>query len=146
VVTGSVHEGRFVGAHGSIRDMTERDRLEQDLRDSEGRYRFLVDNSPDAIFSTAADGTFTYLSETAERLLGWPRDEVVGRHFSVLVDERSLELAGRRWEEASTVPGSTVTARLDLIHRDGRRLPFEIRATGFARDGASTASTAAPAT
>ncbi len=131
-VTGSVHEGRFVGAHGSIRDMTERDRLEQDLRDSESRYRFLVDNSPDAIFSAGADGTFTYVSETVERLLGWPRDDVVGRHFSILIDEASLELAGRRWSEAVETPGATVEARLDLIHRDGRRLPFEIRATGFA--------------
>ncbi len=131
-VTGSVHEGRFVGAHGSIRDMTERDRLEQDLRDSESRYRFLVDNSPDAIFSAAADGTFTYVSETVERLLGWPREDVVGRHFSILIDEGSLELAGRRWSEAVETPGATVEARLDLVHRDGRRLPFEIRATGFA--------------
>ena len=48
--------------------MTEREALERELRKSEERYRFLVQNAPDIIFSTDREGTFTYLSETIERL------------------------------------------------------------------------------
>ena len=52
-------DGRFSGANGSVRDMRERDRLEHELRRSEERYRFLVDNSPDIIFAIDAEGRFS---------------------------------------------------------------------------------------
>ena len=54
--------GNFAGANGSVRDMREQDRLERELRESEGRYRFLVENAPDVVFSTDTDGRLTFVS------------------------------------------------------------------------------------
>ena len=45
-------DGRFVGVNGSVRDMTETDRLERELRESENRYRDLASSSPDMVFAT----------------------------------------------------------------------------------------------
>ena len=39
-------DGVFTGIQGAARDITERERLERELRDSEERYRFLVENAP----------------------------------------------------------------------------------------------------
>ena len=64
-------DGRFAGTQGTVRDMTQQERLERELRDSQDRYRFLVENSPDVVFSTDPDGRFTFMSESMERMSGW---------------------------------------------------------------------------
>ena len=54
----------------------------------EERYRFLVENSPDVVFSTDVEGNFTFVSETIEQMTGFSPAELVGGHFSQIVDER----------------------------------------------------------
>ncbi len=110
-------------------------RLVERIRDSEARFRFLVENSPDVVFAIDAEGRFTYMSDSVERLLGRRVDEVVGRHFGILVDEGSMDRAGAAWDSVRADPSVEVSERLDLVGRDGRLVPFEIRAAGDARDG-----------
>src|SRR4029077_639923 len=71
-------DGRFAGVQGTVRDVTMAERLERELRESQERYRFLVENSPDVVFSTDADGLFTFMSESMERMTGWKPEDVIG--------------------------------------------------------------------
>ena len=135
-VTGSVHEGRLAGAHGSIRDMRERERLERELRESEARYRYLVDNSPDAVWSADADGVFTYMSETSEGLLGWRPDDLVGRHFSTVVHPESRTFVESQYGGAiAGAASSDLQYRFVAMRRDGSRLPVEMHARTIVEDG-----------
>ena len=59
-------------------------RLYEQLRDSERRYRHLVDNSPDLVWSVDADGSFTYLGESLERMTGFRPEELLGKPFEVI--------------------------------------------------------------
>ena len=124
-------DGRFAGTQGTVRDMTQQERLERELRDSQDRYRFLVENSPDVVFSTDPDGRFTFMSESMERMSGWSPDEVTGGHFSRVVDEASQPEAMRAWIALVTDPTSEQVAHINLKSPDGRLIPVEVSAVGM---------------
>ena len=94
--------------------MSERDRLERELRESEERFRFLIENSPDIIFAIDPDGRFTYVSDTVRRSLGVEPEALVGTRFVDLIDvppgrgpRRAVRAARRRTRTSSSRTGST---------------------------------------
>lgn len=80
---------------GVIRNVTARKEAELALRDSEERYRMLVDAAPDVIYTVAPDTTVTSLSRAFEATLGWQREEWVNRSFRELIHEGDLPVALR---------------------------------------------------
>lgn len=128
-------DGAFVGARGAARDVRERERLERELRESERRYRDLVQTSPDGVWQADEAGRFTFWSDTATSLTGYPPEAVLGRHWSVVVGPQALEAAGVAWSRLEAGGEEVVRARLDLVHRDGARLPMEVAAVPILRDG-----------
>jgi PAS domain S-box-containing protein len=135
-VTGLVRDGAFAGAHGSIRDVRERERLERELRASEARYRYLVDNSPDIVWTADADGIITYMSETSEAVLGWPPDEIVGRHLTTFIHPDSLEFVrGQYAASLELTEPRDLRYRFDGRHRDGSRVALEMHARTIVEDG-----------
>ena len=70
----------------------ERKRAEEALRDSEERYRAIVENSYDLIFETTPSGTCLYLSPNCSNVLGYQVNELLGKSFFDFVhpDEREI--------------------------------------------------------
>ena len=65
------------------------------LRQSEARYRALVESASDIIYQTDAGGVFTYVNPVAARIMGRPAETLVGLHFTELIrpDAREAALA-----------------------------------------------------
>ncbi|HET7702357.1 MAG TPA: GAF domain-containing protein [Candidatus Limnocylindrales bacterium] len=133
---GISHDGTFAGIQGAARDISERERLERDLRQSEERYRFLVENSPDIIFSTNAEGVFTYVSESIERVTGFTQEEYTGSHFSEVIDPGSIAAAVERWTALIADPDTRQVMKLDLRRKGGGVVPVEVSSIGTVNDGA----------
>ncbi len=84
------------GADGSlqaiafVRDITERRRLEHDLRTTEENFRLLVEGIGDhALLMLDPSGHVVTWNPGAERIKGWTADEIIGRHFSVFYTPES---------------------------------------------------------
>jgi PAS domain S-box-containing protein len=98
--------GNITGVVLTFRDVSERQRSEQALQESEERFRLLVEGVQDyAIFMLDPAGCVTSWNAGAERLLGYRAGEIIGQHgsrFFTVSDvkrgkpERSLELAEAR--------------------------------------------------
>jgi PAS domain S-box-containing protein len=71
-------------------------RLRERLVSSEERYRTLFEESPDALFVSALDGTVLDTNEAAVRLYHVDRGEVLGRYFGQLISADEREMARRR--------------------------------------------------
>lgn len=77
-------------------------RVWQALRESEQLHRYIVNHSPDIVYVLDKEGRFTFLNDRVEALLGYPREQLLGRHYSFLVHEDDLQAAHYVFNERRT--------------------------------------------
>ncbi len=74
-------------------------RIATQLENSEKLYRYLVDSSPDIIYTLNHEGKFTFVNDRAYQLLGFSREELIGQHYSILVHDEDFERARYAFNE-----------------------------------------------
>ena len=81
--------GNLTGVVESLRDITERKRMETDLRKSEEKYRELVQSANSIIMRRNIQGEITFLNQFGKKFFGYAEDEIIGRNvIGSIVPER----------------------------------------------------------
>jgi PAS domain S-box-containing protein len=118
-------------AHGFakiLRDDTESKFLEE-------RYRSLLDNANDIIYSHDLAGNYLAINRACEEVTGYTRAEILGGlNIKQVVAPEYHELARRMMEQKLRDPSPTVYA-VEIITKDGRRLTLEVSTRIAYRDG-----------
>ncbi|MDD5067845.1 MAG: PAS domain S-box protein, partial [bacterium] len=84
-------EGKYTGALAMVNDITDLKQAEEELLRSEEKYRMMVENLNDMIFSMDANGVITYISPAVKNIAGYLPGDVTGTHFSRFVFPDDLE-------------------------------------------------------
>jgi two-component system cell cycle sensor histidine kinase/response regulator CckA len=126
--------GQVKSILGVSRDITKDKRAEDALRESEERYRRLVETAPDVIYSLSEDGTITTLNPAFEKITGWSPDECLGKPFMPFVHPDDLPRAIETFQQVlrGEAPASY---ELRILSKSGEYLVGEFVSTPQIRDG-----------
>jgi PAS domain S-box-containing protein len=125
-----VFEGVTRGFFVLVTDISGLKRVEAALQASERRLRELFENTPDGVFVTDKDGIFTEVNPTGCRMLGFTRDELVGRSIVEMVPPE--DLARQATLKQYLQEGGRETSEWMLRCKDGSFLPTELSLNALA--------------
>jgi PAS domain S-box-containing protein len=111
--------GQVIGVVGIARDITKRKRAEEALRQSERRFRALIEKSSDMTILLDAEGLVRFWSPGAVEALGWGEEALLGKPAIDLVHEEDRQAAASSFAKTIAAGGRTVRHRLRLRHREG---------------------------
>ena len=124
----------------------ENNHILQRLQQSEKWHRFLVNSSPDFIYTLDKEGRFTFINDRVESLLGYCREDLLGQHYSRVVHEDDIARAEHVFNERRAGDRNARNIEIRLKCNPGARRPrlmnarcksVELTATGMYDEDAS---------
>jgi len=111
-------DGRITHFQGILLDITEQKRSDELLRESEEKYRTLVEHSQDGVF-IVQDGRLVFYNKAFAEMTGYDEPELIGRPIAETIAPEDREMVLSRYKER--VSGGTVPASYEfsLLHKDG---------------------------
>jgi two-component system, cell cycle sensor histidine kinase and response regulator CckA len=120
-----VKDGVVVGLRGTLQDISDRKRADQSLRESEGRFRTLIDGAPEGIF-VQSDGRFIFVNPAMVKLLGaTSAGDLIGTESLDRVAPELRDAVRERIRMQLETGQPAPPMEVDYLRLDGTRVPIE---------------------
>ena len=127
-------EGEPLRMVGTVHDVTGRKEAEEALKESEGRFRALTQNSSDVITLLKADGAVAYQSLAIQRILGYSSEELIGENVFGYVHPEDVERVRTAFAEGVEDPGIRPSVEYRFLRKDGSWAWLESVGTNLIED------------
>ncbi len=118
--------GKPTGFRGVVRDATERKRAEEALRQSEERYRTIIENIQDGYFEVNLAGNFTFVNDAECVIHGYSRDELIGMNNRQYTDKENAKKVFEAFNKLYRTGELGRVLDYEIIRKDGTKAFTEL--------------------
>jgi diguanylate cyclase (GGDEF)-like protein/PAS domain S-box-containing protein len=118
--------GKRIGFRGTTRDITERRKMEETIRQSEEKYRTILDEMEDAYFEVGLSGNFIFVNDAVCRHLGYSREELIGANFRGQMAEEEIDIVYKAFSNVYITGKPEKVISYKVIRKDGTTAFAEI--------------------
>jgi len=112
--------GKIIGFQGIARDITNRKKMEEELKKSEEKYRILVETMSDGLGINDEDGRYTFVNDRLCKMLGYSPDEMIGHPVIEFLDETSKKIFKEQLKKRRR--GEYKSYELVWVRKDGQKI------------------------
>lgn len=124
-------QNNLLGYRGVDKDITERKEAEVNLRKSEEKFRTITEQISDIVFITDSKGIISYISPAAKNILGYEISEMIGKHFTEMLEEKNYNKVMYKFEHGIQGKLSAKNYELKVKRKDGSLIYVEVNGSRF---------------
>ena len=131
-------DGTLRGFSKVVRDITDRKKAEDALRESEERYRIIAETASDVIITIDQDSVIQFVNPASEKVFGYKPAELIGQVITVLMPERLREAhisAMKEYVDTGKKKMKWESIDLPGLHKSGNEVPLEVSYGEFMKEG-----------
>jgi PAS domain S-box-containing protein len=117
--------GNLVGYEGIIKNISDRRRMEEEVRKSEERYRTILESIEDGYYEVDLAGNFTFFNDSMCQIFGYPREELMGMNDRQYTDEETMRKLFQAFNEVYRTGRRSRVFDYEIIRKDGAKRHVE---------------------